>query len=57
MAFSHAFIDFGSPPGFEKEATLELANAFFAVRNFDDFRAEHAGRPGGAGGRGLLPES
>ena len=34
MAF---FIDFGCPPGSEKEATLELASAFFAVQNFHDF--------------------
>ncbi len=40
MAFSHVFYDFGCPPGFEKEATLELASAFFAVRNFDDFLSE-----------------
>ena len=28
MAFSHAFIDFGCPPGLEKETTLEFASAF-----------------------------
>ena len=28
MAFSHAFIDFGCPPGSEKEPTLELASVF-----------------------------
>ena len=40
MALFHAFIDFGCPPGSEKDATLELARAFFAVPNFDAFRAE-----------------
>jgi hypothetical protein len=55
MAFSHAFIDFGWPPGSEKEAILELASAFFAVRNFDDFRSEKLRRRGGAGGRGCAP--
>ena len=40
MAFSYAFIDFGCLPGSEKEATLELASVFFAVRNFDDFLSE-----------------
>ena len=52
MAFSYAFIDFGCPPGSEKEAILELASGFFAVRNFDDFRSEKLRRRGGAGGRG-----
>ena len=35
--FSHTFNDFGCPPGCKKESILELASAFFAVRNFDDF--------------------
>ena len=39
MAFSHAFIDFGCPRGSERESLLKLANVFFAVRNFDAFRA------------------
>ena len=40
VEFSNAFNDFGCPPGSEKEATLELASGFFAVRNFDDFLSE-----------------
>ena len=40
MAFSDVFIDFGCPPGSEKEATLELASAFFAVLDFNAFRGE-----------------
>ena len=40
MAFSDAFDDFGWPPGFKKDAMLELASAFFAVLDFDDFRTE-----------------
>ena len=55
IAFSHAFIDFGCPPGSGKEPTLELASAFFAVRNFDDFQDEKLRPPGGVGGRGGDP--
>ena len=40
ITFSHVFFDFGCPPGSEKEATLELASAFFVVGNFDDFLSE-----------------
>ena len=40
--FSHTFYDFGCPPGSKKELILELASAFFEVRDFDDFRAERA---------------
>ena len=36
--FFHAFNDLGCRPGFKKEAILELASAFFEVRDFDDFR-------------------
>ena len=39
MAFSHAFDDFGCPPGFKKDAILKLASVSFAVPNFHDFRA------------------
>ena len=35
--FSHAFCDFGCPPGCKKETILELASAFFEVREFDAF--------------------
>ena len=38
MAFFYAFDDFGCPPpGFKKDAILELASGFFEVRDFDDF--------------------
>ena len=37
--FSHTFNDFGWPTGCKKETILELASAFFEVREFDDFRA------------------
>ena len=40
--FSFAFDVFGWPPGLKKEAALELASAFFEVREFDDFRALRA---------------
>ena len=52
MAFSDAFNDFGCPPGLKKEAILELASAFFDVRDFNNFRSEKLGCTGGAGGRG-----
>ena len=54
--FSYTFNDFGCPPGCKKEFILELTSAFFAVRFCDAFRALRPRRPGGAGGRGLLPE-
>ena len=53
--FSYTFNDFGWPPRCKKEATSELATAFFAVRNFDDFRALRLRLRGGAGGRGCAP--
>ena len=53
--FSYAFNDFGCPPGYKKETILDLASAFFAVRNFDDFRGEKLRRRVGAGGRGFAP--
>ena len=53
--FSHAFYDFGCPPGSKKKTILELASVFFAVRNFDAFRALRGRRRGGAGGRGCAP--
>ena len=53
--FPRAFDDFACPPGCKKELILELVSAFFAVRNFDDFRALRARRRGGAGGRGGDP--
>ena len=40
MAFSHAFYDFGCPPGLEKEAILKLASAFFEVLDLEDFRMQ-----------------
>ena len=55
MAFSFAFDNFGCPPGIEKEANVELASAFFEVRDFDDFRMEKLRSPRGAGGRGGDP--
>ena len=36
--FSHAFYDFGCPPGSKKEPILELASVFFSVRDFAAFR-------------------
>ena len=38
VAFLYAFNDFGCPPGFKKETILELASAFIALRDSDDFR-------------------
>ena len=54
MAFSHAFIDFGCPPGSEKEATLALASAFFGVLDFDDFLSLRSEGPAAGG---VPPES
>ena len=53
--FSHTFNDFGCPPGSKKEPILELATAFFEVREFDDFRAEKLRSRSGLGGRGGAP--
>ena len=52
--FSHAFTDFGCPPGCKKDAILELASGFFEVRDFDAFRGV---RREGPAAEGEPPES
>ena len=44
------FYRFWVPPGSEKEATLELASAFFDLRDFDNFRGVRREGPAAEGG-------
>ena len=57
MAFSYAFIDFGCPPGSEKDATLELASAFLLFEISMIFESKSRGAGEGPAAEGVPPES